>query len=274
MRGKISTIILGLMLLIGIALLLYPTFSDYWNSFHQTRAIASYVEQVENMDEEKYNSMLQAAREYNQSLTSLHNRWKLSPQETEEYKNILDITGTGIMGYMEIPVIGVSLPIYHGTDEGILQIAIGHLIGSSFPIGGAGTHAVVSGHRGLPSAKLFTDLDKVVEGDRFVIRVLNETVTYEVDQIRIVEPNDFSYLGIDGDKDYCTMITCTPYGVNSHRLLVRGHRVANAEEAKEIVVTADAMQIDPIIIAPIVAVPMLVVLFVVMMINTGKKKKR
>lgn len=272
MKNRLSTIILFLMLLVGLSLLLYPTISDYWNSFHQTRAIAAYVENVADLSEEEYANMLQEARDYNKRLLTKSFRWELSPEEIEEYNSILDVTGTGIMGYIEVPEIGVTLPIYHGTDEGVLQIAIGHLTGSSFPIGGVGTHSVVSGHRGLPSAKLFTDLDKIIEGDRFVIRVLNEMTTYEVDQIRIVEPNDLSPLVISSGEDYCTMVTCTPYGVNSHRLLIRGHRVENAEEAEEIIVTADAMQIEPVVVAPVVAVPILVILFVIMLMRTGKKK--
>lgn len=274
MKGRLSTILLVLMLLVGLSLLLYPTVSDYWNSFHQSRAIASYVEKVADLTEEEYAVMIQAAKDYNQRLLSKNNRWKLSPDEIEEYESILDVTGTGIMGYIEVPEIGITLPIYHGTDEGVLQIAIGHLTGSSFPIGGESTHSVVSGHRGLPSAKLFTDLDKIVEGDRFVIRVLNEVCTYEVDQIRIVEPNDLSPLVIESGSDYCTLVTCTPYGINTHRLLVRGHRVANAEEADEIIVTADAMQIEPILVAPLVAVPILFVLFIIMITRTGNKKKK
>lgn len=273
MKGKLTTIILLIMLFVGVSLLLYPTISDYWNSFHQTRAIATYVEKVADLSEEDYKRMLEEARAYNRDILKRPDRWKPTPQQSEEYNRILDVTGTGIIGYIEVPTVGITLPIYHGTSDGVLQIAVGHVEGSSFPIGGESIHGVVSGHRGLPSARLFTDLDKVVEGDRFVVRVLNETTTYEVDQIRIVEPNDFSELTIPRNKEYCTMVTCTPYGINSHRLLVRGHRVANAEEAKEIIVTADAMQIDPIIIAPIIAIPILLVLFAIMMTNTGKKKK-
>ncbi len=273
MKDRLSTILLVLMLLVGLSLLLYPTVSDYWNSFHQTRAIASYVEKVANLTDEEYAAMLQAAKDYNQRLLYNRNRWKPTEEEIKEYNSILDVTGTGIMGYIEVPEIGVTLPIYHGTDEGVLQIAIGHIAGSSLPIGGESTHSVVSGHRGLPSAKLFTDLDKIIEGDRFVIRVLDEITTYEVDQIRIVEPDDLSPLIIERGSDYSTLVTCTPYGVNSHRLLVRGHRTANAEEAEEIMVTADAMQIEPVIVAPIVAVPMLIALFIIIMTRTGRRKK-
>jgi len=261
------------MLFVGLSLLLYPTVSDYWNSFHQTRAIASYVEQVADLNQEEYANMIKQAQEYNKKLLSKPFRWKMTEEEKAEYNSILNVSGTGIIGYIEIPEINVSLPIYHGTDDGVLQVAIGHLEGSSFPIGGVDTHAVVSGHRGLPSAKLFTNLDKLAEGDKFIIRVLDEIYTYEVDRILIVEPEDLSGLSIDTGMDYCTLITCTPYAVNTHRLLVRGHRVENDKEAREIKVTADAVQIEPIIVAPVVAAPILLILFVIMMVTTGGKKK-
>ena len=177
------------------------------------------------------------------------------------------------MGYIEIPEIKVSLPIYHGVDEGILQIAIGHITGTSLPVGGEGTHCVVSGHRGLPSAKLFTDLDKLVEGDIFMMRVLDETLTYEVDQILIVEPQETGALRIEEGKDYCTLVTCTPYGINTHRLLVRGHRIDNIEEAKNVRVTSDAIQIEPLLVAPVVAIPILLLLLILLMLprRSGKK---
>lgn len=270
MKSRLSTILLFLMLFVGLSLWLYPTVSNYWNSFHQTRAIASYVEQVANLSEDEYANMLKEAQEYNKRLLTKPFRWKMSEEEKAEYNSILDVSGTGIMGYIEIPEIDVTLPVYHGTDEGILQIAIGHLQGSSLPVGGENTHAVVSGHRGLPSAKLFTNLDKLTEGDRFVIRVLDDIYTYQVDRILIVEPDDLSGLSIDPGMDYCTLVTCTPYAVNTHRLLVRGHRVENALEAKEIRVTADAVQIDPVVVAPVVAAPILLILFIVMMITTRK----
>lgn len=273
MKNRLSTILLFVMLFVGLSLLLYPTVSNYWNSFHQSRAIASYVEEVASLDNNEYEQILAKAREYNQRLLAKGYRWKLNADEKKEYNSVLAIKGSGIMGYIEIPEINVSLPIYHGTSEGVLQIAVGHLEGSSLPVDGESTHVVVSGHRGLPSARLFTDLDKLDKGDRFVIRVLNELYTYEVDRILIVEPGDMSGLEIEQGMEYCTLITCTPYGVNSHRLLVRGHRVANDELSEEIRVTADAVQIEPIIVAPVMAIPMLLVLFVVMMIGTGKKKK-
>ena len=185
-----------------------------------------------------------------------------------EYNRQLAVTDSGIMGYIDIPKIRVTLPIYHGTDETILQIAIGHIAGTSLPVGGASTHCVVSGHRGLPSARLFTDIDKLVEGDTFTMTVLNRTVTYEVDQIRIVEPTDLSNLQIEEGKDYCTLVTCTPYGINTHRLLVRGHRVANANGEANVI--ADALQIEPVYVAPVVAAPMLIILLILLFVMTSE----
>lgn len=267
-----STIVLVLIFIVGLSLLLYPSLSDYWNSFHQSRAIATYAEAVADLDDADYEKMWQEAEEYNEQLKNKTNRWTMTEEEEEEYNRILDVGGTGIMGYIEIPEIKVSLPIYHGTDEGVLQIAVGHIPGSSLPIGGMGTHSVVSGHRGLPSAKLFTNLDELKEGDIFMIRVLDETLTYEVDQIRIVEPDDLTSLEIDPEQDLCTLVTCTPYGVNTHRLLVRGHRIENLND-DSIRVTADAMQVDEMLVATAVAVPVLVILFVWVMVHDRKRKK-
>ena len=258
-RKHFTTILLVLILLTGVSLLLYPTVSDYWNSFHQSQAIASYVEAVAEIDNTDYEKMWQEAVAYNEKLKDNSGRWTPTDEELEEYERLLNVSDTGIMGYIEIPKIKVSLPIYHGTDEAILQIAIGHIPGSSLPVGGKGTHCVVSGHRGLPSAKLFTDLDQLEEGDLFMMRILDETLTYEVDQVRIVEPEELSDLEIDEDKDLCTLVTCTPYGINSHRLLVRGHRVENLKE-DTIRVTADAQQIDPVLITPALAGILLVLL--------------
>lgn len=270
-KKNISTIILLLIFFVGLSLLLYPTISDYWNSFHQSRAIATYAEAVAELDDEDYEKMWQEAEAYNQKLSYQPNRWNLTEEEEEEYNRILDIGGTGIMGYIEIPEIKVSLPIYHGTDEGVLQIAVGHIPGSSLPVGGIGTHSVVSGHRGLPSAKLFTNLDELDEGDVFMIRVLDETLTYEVDKISIVEPDDLTGLEIDPELDLCTLVTCTPYGVNSHRLLVRGHRIPNLED-DSIRVTADAMQVDRLIVASAIAVPILLILIIWVLVHYRKKK--
>lgn len=273
MKRHGTTIILLVVLIVGLSLLLYPTFSDWWNSIHQSRAVTSYVEQVASIDEDQYQQIWDAAWEYNASLMDRMNSFVLSEEQKAVYDNLLDIGGTGIMGYIEIPSIGVTLPIYHGTDETILQIAIGHLEWTSLPVGGESSHCVVSGHRGLPSAKLFTDLDKLVEGDVFIFRVLDEILTYEVDQILIVEPNDTQALMIAQGQDLCTLVTCTPYGVNTHRLLVRGHRVENQEEAVAIRVTADALQIEPIIVAPVLAIPMLLVLLIVILIPKPKRRR-
>lgn len=272
MKKNMTTVILVLILFAGLSLLLYPTVSDYWNSFHQSRAIAGYAEAVADMDAEQYEKMWEEAVRYNQELRKRSNRWFPTEEEREEYNQILDISGTGIMGYIEIPSINVSLPIYHGVDEGILQVAIGHIEGSSLPVGGEGTHCVVSGHRGLPSAKLFTDLDDMREGDIFLMRVLDETLTYETDQILIVEPEDASALEFEEGKDLCTLVTCTPYGINSHRLLVRGHRIANQEDAASVRVTADAQQFEPALVAPALAAPMLLALLIWDLLRRRRRK--
>lgn len=271
--GSPITLLLILILLAGVSLLLYPTVSDYWNSFHQSRAIASYEEQVANIDDAQYEELWDAARDYNQSLLHRPNDFILSDEQQEIYKSLLDIGGNGIMGYIEIPMIDVMLPIYHGTKESVLQIAVGHLDWTSLPVGGAGSHCVLSGHRGLPSARLFTDLDKLKVGDVFMLHVLNEILTYEVDQILIVEPQDTDPLLIEPGKDLCTLITCTPYGINSHRMLVRGHRIESQEEPKDIRITADAVRIEPLMVAPIVAVPILLVLLIILLLPKQKKGK-
>lgn len=269
--GSPITLLLILILLAGVSLLLYPTVSDYWNSFHQSRAIASYAEQVAKIDPDTYKQLWADAQAYNRSLIGKVGRYDMTDEERAKYESLLNVSGNGIIGYIEIPSINCSLPIYHGTDEAILQIAVGHIEGTSLPVGGSGTHCVISGHRGLPSARLFTDLDKMVEGDTFMMRVLDETLTYEVDQIRIVLPDEMDDLEIEEGKDYCTLVTCTPYGINSHRLLVRGHRVENQEEAQATRVTSDAIQIEPLIIAPIVALPMLLALLIVLLVSGTKK---
>ena len=273
MKKHGTTIILLLVLIVGLSLLLYPTLADWWNSMHQSRAVASYVEKVASIDDEEYAHLWADAWNYNQSLIGRSNNYLLSEEQQKAYDQILDIGGLGIMGYIEVPSIGVTLPIYHGTDESVLQVALGHLEWTSLPVGGESSHCVVSGHRGLPSAKLFTDLDKLVIGDVFMFRVLDEILTYEVDQILIVEPHETDALQIEKGKDLCTLITCTPYGVNSHRLLVRGHRVENQEEAVAVRVTADATQIEPAIVAPVLAIPMLLVLLIVILIPKPGKRR-
>lgn len=270
MKKHLSTILLLAVFTAGLCLLLYPSLSNYWNSFHQSRAIASYAEQVAQMDDGRYERMLKEAEDYNTELSSKPFHLSLTDGELEQYRSVLDVTGTGIMSYIEIPKIDCSLPIYHGTDEGVLQIAIGHIAGTSLPVGGESTHCVLSGHRGLPSAKLFTEIDKLTYGDTFNIRTLDEVLTYEVDQILIVLPEQIESLQIEAGKDYCTLVTCTPYGINSHRLLVRGHRIAS-EDTGEYRVTADAQQIEPTLVAPIVAVPILILLLIILIVTSRKK---
>ena len=223
---------LGSLFIFGIGCLLYPSVSDWWNGLHQSYAIASYMEIVEK-EEVDYTELKEAAKAYNQELLDNQNRWNLSDEENERYETLLAATENGILGCIEIPRIHISLPIYHGTEESVLQIAVGHMKGSSLPIGGESTHSVLSAHTGLPSAKLFTDIDQLEVGDVFLLRVLDETLTYEVDRIVVVEPKEMEYLAIEEEEDYCTLLTCTPYGINTHRLLVRGHRVENREELVE-----------------------------------------
>ena len=273
MRKHLSTIVLVILLLIGLSLLLYPTVSDYWNSFHQTKAITTYAENVAALDNASYDAIWDAARQYNRNLCSRSNSFLLSEEQKAEYESLLDISGQGVMGYIEIPEIDVSLPIYHGTEDPVLQVAVGHLEWTSLPVGGESTHCVLSGHRGLPSAKLFTNLDKLREGDIFLLRILDEVLTYEVDQILIVEPQEVEALQIVEGQDYCTLVTCTPYGINTHRLLVRGHRIDNVEEAKTVRVTADAVQIEPLLVAPIVAIPILLLLLILLLLPKRPKTK-
>lgn len=271
-KNNISTILLALLFLAGMSLVLYPTFSDYWNSYHQTQAISSYAEQVADLNAETYAEVWAAAEEYNQTLLERTNAFFLTDEQRERYKKNLDVTGLGILGYIEIPEINCSLPIYHGTEESALQIAVGHLEWSSLPVGGENSHCVLSGHRGLPSAKLFSDLDKLEEGDYFILRVLDEVLTYEVDQIRIVEPQEVDTLLVVEGEDLCTLVTCTPYAINTHRLLVRGHRVENIEESGAIRVTADATQIKPLLVASLSALP-IILLLTISLFLPGRKKK-
>ena len=272
MKKHLSTIILVLILVIGLSLLLYPTVADWWNSFHASRAIASYDSIVANLSDEDYTSLFEDAQEYNRKLAQL--KYPLMYyDEIEGYYDLLNVTGNGVMGYVEIPRIDVRLPIYHGTSEGVLQIAAGHMEGTSLPTGGESTHCALSAHRGLPSARLFTDLDKLEVGDTFVLNVIDRVLTYEIDQILIVEPTDVEPLYVTEGEDYCTLVTCTPYGINSHRMLVRGTRTDNAVQDKAIRVTADAMQIEPVLVAPFVAAPILLLMLLMLLIPNPKKRK-
>lgn len=263
-RGpSISTIILVIILLAGVGIFLYPSVSDWWNSMHATRAIANYVTVVEAMSEQDKVELFESARAYNESLSNGVD-FDLSDEEYAEYEKLLDVTGTGIMGYVQISAIGVNLPIYHSVDEGVLQIAVGHIPGSSLPVGGERTHCVLSGHRGLPSAKLFSDLDQIVEGDTFTLNIMDQTITYMVDQIRIVLPEETDELAIQPGKDYCTLVTCTPYGINSHRMLVRGRRIDNI--IGEVVVVSEAVRIPNYVVAPAIGIPLLFIILLIMLI--------
>lgn len=273
MKKFLSNFLLVLVLFAGLSLLLYPTIADVWNSMHQSYAIASYADTVANLDPISYESVWAAAREYNETLLGRDiDRYTLTDEERAVYESLLDVTDIGVIGYIEIPKLGNRIAIYHGTDEAVLQVAVGHIEGSSLPVGGRGTHCVLSGHRGLPSAKLFTDIDQLVEGDIFQLYILDEVLTYEVDQILTVLPEEVSALEIDPNMDLCTLVTCTPYGVNSHRLLVRGHRVATPETEKEIHITNGARQIEREYVALAIAIPVALILLIVLLI-IGRRRR-
>ncbi|MBY4635294.1 class C sortase [Streptococcus suis] len=265
LKKKGPSFIMPLIFILGIGLLAYPSVSDYWNSFHQSEAIMSYSDTVSDMTEDQYKEIIDSARQYNQENPL---NWNVTASDIEAYNQELHFNKDGIMGYIEIPKIDVKLSIFHGTDETVLETSIGHLEGTSLPVGGLGTHSVLSGHRGLPSARLFSDLDKLREGDIFTIHILNETLTYKVDQIRVVEPSDLSALTIEPQKDLLTLVTCTPYGINTHRLLVRGYRIENVNGSA--LVTSDAIQIKAIFIAPFIATPILFVILIYIFITTSK----
>lgn len=269
LKKKGPSFIMPLIFILGLGLLAYPSVSDYWNSFHQSEAIMSYSDTVSDMTDDQYKEIIDSARQYNKEHPL---NWNVTASDIEAYNQELNFNQDGIMGYIEIPKIDVKLSIFHGTDEKVLQTSIGHLEGTSLPVGGLGTHSVLSGHRGLPSARLFSDLDKLREGDIFTIHVLNETFTYQVDQIRVVEPTDLSTLIVDPKKDLLTLVTCTPYGVNTHRLLVRGHRIENVDGAASVI--SDAVQIKAIFIAPFIAVPILLILLIYILIVTSKFYQR
>lgn len=271
LRNTLTNVLLCLILLTGLGMLAYPTVSNYWNTLHQSVVITDYTKKMEQMDEKFSEELLKEARVYNQNL--IKNDDRLLPDEVEkaQYEKLLDPLGIGVMGYLEIPKIKVKLPIYHGVSESVLQIAAGHIPGTSLPIGGESTHSILSGHRGLPAARLFTDLDQLREGDEFEIQILGQTLVYIVDQIRIVEPKETKELSIIEGEDYCTLVTCTPYGINTHRLLVRGHR-GEKKEGEIIPVASDAVQIDPLLIGAVVAVLLLLILMGILIRYRRKKK--
>lgn len=270
-KGSLSTFILILVFLAGLSLLLYPTVSDYWNSLHQTQVVTGYAQQVAGMGNAEYEKLWAEAVSYNEQLLEKADRYHLTDEELEEYEALLRVENTDVIGYIKIPAIDCTLPIYHGTDEAVLQVGVGHIEGTSLPVGGESTHCVLSGHRGLPSARLFTDLDELKVGDTFMLCILDETLTYAVDQIRIVEPSELDELEIREGEDLCTLVTCTPYGVNTHRLLVRGHRIENA--SADIRVTADAVQADIVVVASVISVPILLVLLIWVLVSTRRRKR-
>lgn len=275
MKKHLPTIILIGIFIIGLSVFLYPTVSEYVNSKTQSRAINEYSEQVTKLSETDYRKTLQAAKDYNKRLLEKTYRFEFNEEERIDYNNQLNITDTGVIGFLEIPVIQVRLPIYRGTDETVLQIGVGHLEGSSLPVGGLSTHTVVSGHRALPSATLLSNLDQMSKGDLFIFQIMDETLTYQVDQILIVEPDDFGPLKIEKEKDLATLITCTPYGVNTHRLMVRGHRVVDNDlKNTDVRLTADAIVVDRLIVSSVIAVPMLAAALLYVLWKYRKRDKK
>ena len=273
MKKHVSNILLVLILLIGLSLLLYPSVANWWNKLHTSSVITGYEAAIANMSDDDYTYLFDAALSYNAELRQI--KFPLMYYDkVAGYEELLNVTGSGVMGYVEIPKIDVKLPIYHGTSDVVLQIAVGHMEGTSLPTGGESTHCVLSAHRGLPSARLFTDLDKLEIGDVFTLSVLDRVLTYQVDQILIVKPGEVEPLYVVEGEDYCTLVTCTPYGVNSHRMLVRGTRIENEEEAKTVRVTADAAQIEPVLIAPLIAAPILLMLLIKIMLPKPRTNRR
>ena len=272
LKKQIPNIIFGIIFLVGLAVFLYPSVSNYINSKNQSRAISSYQEALSSFTEEDYSKLWDAAYAYNEALVDKRMNFELSDEEMAEYNSILDATGTGIIGYIEIENIGVNLPIYHGTDESVLQVGIGHLEGTSFPTGTTSTHAVLSGHRGLPSSKLFSDLDQMIVGDTFLLHILDQTFAYQIDKINIVLPEETNDLAIVDNEEFVTLVTCTPYGVNTHRMLVRGKRVDYSEESR-LIVPADALRYNNMVVAPFIGAPILFIAFIVFLVRTSKPKR-
>lgn len=273
-KGYASTIILVSIFLVGLCILLYPTISDFWNEKRQSQAIINYDDLIVDLTPEDYSAHFSKANEYNRKLSLISSPFLGHKSLEKEYYDTLDVNGDGMMGYITIEKIKIQLPIYHGTSDKVLNSAVGHVEGSSLPVGGVGTHSVLSAHRGLPSAKLFTNLDKLEIGDIFTIRILDKTITYQVDQILIVLPDEVKDLYAVPGEDYCTLVTCTPYGINTHRMLVRGNRIENIEEEKKVNVITEAYRIDPLIVTPAVAAPMLAILLIYLLVKSSKEKKK
>ena len=284
-KHRVSNTILVLILLVGVGIAGYPAFSDYWNSMHQTRAIAGYAERVAELTNDEYVTVWEEALDYNRRLAANPNPWAMSDEDIDDYERQLNVDGTGNMGFISIPRIDVNLPVYHGTSDAVLQNSIGHIDGTSLPAGSVhpngddyskvefASHSVLSGHRGLPSAKLFSDLDAMEVGDVFYLTVLDQTLTYQVDKITVILPEDSSELTLFPGKDYCTLMTCTPYGINTHRLLVRGVRVENEKELVDVRVTADALKVEPLYVVPFIAGPVLLLMILWVVLFSGRKKK-
>ena len=270
MRSKKSTIILLVSFFVGLSVLLYPSISSYWNSKTQSKAIVDYEAMLAQYKPEDFTTIFEAADAYNQALSQLKDPFS-EYGKLSDYNSILNLGGTGMMGYITIPKISQELPVYHGTSDGVLSVAVGHLEGSSLPVGGKSTHCVVSAHRGLPSAVLFTHLDRMEVGDIFYFTILDRTITYEVDQIRIVDPNNTSLIQITEGRDYCTLLTCTPYGINTQRLLVRGHQI-DASQKRSIYISNEAYRIEPLIVMPMVALPIIFALLIYVMFAPVKKE--
>ena len=270
MQSRKSTIILLVSFFIGLSVLLYPAISSYWNSKTQSEAIVDYEAMLANYKPEDYTAIFAAADAYNREIRKLEYPF-MHHAQVPGYWETLDVSGTGMMGYVTIKKINQELPVYHGTGEAALSVAAGHYQGSSLPVGGESTHSVISAHRGLPTAVLFTHLDRMEIGDTFYFTILDRTITYEVDQIRIVEPQDTSLVEVEEGKDYCTLLTCTPYGVNTQRLLVRGHQI-DASQKRSIYIANEAYRVDSLIVMPIVALPIIAVLLVYVMFAPVKKE--
>lgn len=270
MQGKKSTIILLLSFFIGLSVLLYPSISSYWNSKTQTQAIVDYEGMLARIKAEDYGIYFEEAERYNRELAALEKPF-MEYKEVQGYRDILNVSGTGMMGYITVPKISQELPVYHGTSESVLAIAVGHFEGSSLPVGGMSTHSVVSAHRGLPTATLFTYLDRMEIGDTFYFKILDREITYEVDQIRIVKPHELELIQIEPDGDYCTLVTCTPYGINTDRLLVRGRRLDTSIK-RNIYIANEAYRVDTLVVMPIVALPILAILMMYVMFVPVKKE--
>ena len=272
MRKHKTVIFLTLGFLVGICILLYPAFSDFWNSKTQSRAITDYESVLDNLDENEYSAIFERAHAYNKALYET-NYPLMDYKNVPGYYDALRITDNDMIGYLKIDRIGVELPIYHGTSDDVLNRGVGHLEGSSLPIGGENTQSIMSAHRGLPSSKLFTDLDRMEIGDNFQIIILDQVLTYQVDFIKVIEPTDVSDLQIIEGGDYCTLFTCTPYGINTHRLLVRGVRIETIKEKPIIYVSNEAFRIEPLLVTPAVAAPMLFVLLIHLLVKYREPPK-